>query len=231
MSDPVVSIVLPIYNQADHIQGIVAAYLEHLKKVPSACEIILVPNGCSDRSPELCQTLAKTYENVRAVSIEGRGWGLAVRSGLAAARGELLCYTNSARTAPEELVLMILYATAYPKTVVKANRKVRESFRRRFGSLLYNLECRALFDLSFWDINGTPKIFPRSFEKLSGLTRNDDLIDLEFNVLCRQMEYPLIEVPIFSSRRHGGKSTTNILSAARMYWGAYQFWRARKAGM
>ena len=45
---------------------------------------------------------------------------------------------------------------------MKANRKIRDNWRRRLGSLLYNLECRALFDLANWDINGTPKVFPRA---------------------------------------------------------------------
>jgi len=35
----------------------------------------------------------------------------------------------------------------------------------------------------------------------------------------------MLEVPIFSQRRHGGRSTTNLHSAVRMYWGAYQLWR------
>jgi len=35
----------------------------------------------------------------------------------------------------------------------------------------------------------------------------------------------MLEVPIFSQRRHGGRSTTTMDSAVRMYWGAYQLWR------
>jgi hypothetical protein len=110
--------------------------------------------------------------------------------------------------------------------VVKANRKIRDGWRRRLGSLLYNLECRALFDLSNWDVNGTPKVFPRTFRRLTELTREDDLIDAEFCLVCRQEDYPMVEIPIFSSRRHGGKSTTNYSSAWRMYLGAYNLWRS-----
>ena len=95
-----------------------------------------------------------------------------------------------------------------------------------FGSLLYNIECRTLFDLSYWDINGTPKIFPRSFDKLLQLTRDDDLIDAEFNLVCRRENYPVIEVQIACSfRRHGGRWTTNYSSALKLYWGAFQMWR------
>jgi hypothetical protein len=59
-------------------------------------------------------------------------------------------------------------------------------------------------------------------EKLMSLSRNDDLIDLEFNAICRAEGYAMIEVPIFSTSRHSGKTTTNFGSAFRMYWGAWQ---------
>ncbi|MCA1557102.1 MAG: hypothetical protein LC731_01020, partial [Acidobacteria bacterium] len=58
--------------------------------------------------------------------------------------------------------------------------------------------------------------------------RNDDLVDAEFNMICRREGYPLLEVPTFARGRHGGKSTTNYLSGLRMYWGAYKLWRERQ---
>ncbi|HJS72682.1 MAG TPA: hypothetical protein VJ921_00235, partial [Vicinamibacteria bacterium] len=148
----------------------------------------------------------------------------------ASARGDLLCYTNLARTRPEDLTLLLLYGLVHPDVVVKANRKIRDSLYRRFGSLLFNLECRALFDLSYWDINGTPKVFPRSLEKLLALSRKDDLVDLEFHVVCRDEGYRVLEVPIFSNVRHGGRSTTNHRSALALYWGAIAMWRAPRPG-
>src|SRR5262249_27569800 len=188
--------------------------------------LVLVPNACRDSSADICRRLGDKDPRIRTVESALGGWGRAVRCGLREARGDLLCYTNSARTTPEDLMLLLLYARTFPDVVVKANRKIREHWTRRVGSLLYNIECPTLFDLSNWDVNGTPKVFPRSFERLLALSRDDDLIDAEFNWICRQAGYPMIEVPIFSSRRHGGKSTTTIGSAVRMYVGAYRLWRA-----
>jgi glycosyltransferase involved in cell wall biosynthesis len=225
MANAKASIVLPVHNQADHITTLVDSYVAALSEHPHSFEILLVANGCTDETVERCGALAAHYDAVRVLELADTGWGRAVRHGLAAAEGDILCYTNSARTSPETLTLMLLYAIVYPAVVLKANRRVRESVRRRSGSLLYNLECRALFDLSVWDINGTPKIFPRSFDKLLGLTRDDDLIDLEFNVVCKTQGYPVLEIPILASRRHGGKSTTNYRSAIAMYVGAYRFSR------
>lgn len=225
MSEHFISIILPVYNQADHIGKIVQEYEAALVKVKHSYELILVVNNCRDRSLEVCNALAEQSKAVRVVHSQKGGWGLAVKLGLQAAKGDLICYTNSARTSPEDLTLMLLYAVVYPNVVVKANRKIRESLERRVGSLLYNLECRTLFDLSYWDINGTPKVFPRYFERLMHLQQEDDLIDAEFNAICRQENYPMIEVPIFSMRRHGGKSTTNYGSAFKLYIGAYRLWR------
>jgi glycosyltransferase involved in cell wall biosynthesis len=228
----VFSIVLPVYNQADHIGEIVDGYERALASAGIDHELILVVNGTQrDASPAACDELAARYPAVRAVSEPQGGWGRAVKRGIREARGASICYTNSARTTDRDLTLLLLYARAFSDVVIKANRKIRESLPRRVGSLLYNIECRTLFDLSCWDINGTPKVFPRSFDALLELRSDDDMIDAEFNAVCRRREYPMIEVPIFSARRHGGKSTTNYGSALRMYAGAYRLFRTlRRSG-
>ncbi len=225
MDGALVSIVLPVHDQAEHVESIVREYTDALGRSGTAHEIVLVPNACRDGSDAICARLAREMPGVRVVPSTLGGWGRAVRLGLHEARGDLLCYTNSARTTPEDLTLLVLYARTHPGVVLKANRKIREHWTRRLGSLLYNLECRALFDLPHWDINGTPKVFPRACTRLLELSRDDDLIDAEFSMVCRREGYPMLEVPIFSHRRHGGRSTTTLRSAARMYWGAYRLWR------
>jgi hypothetical protein len=91
--------------------------------------------------------------------------------------------------------------------------------------LLYNLDCRALLDLSSFDINGTPKVFPSELSDLRSLQRDDDLIDAEFVAICANCGYPMIEIPAPPIPRHSGRSTTNIRSAWHMYTGALQLRR------
>lgn len=215
-----VSLVLPVHNQADHITGVVESYVNVAGRVGMDVDLILVANACTDGSPDLCRQLARRYERVHVIEQSSGGWGRAVRAGLASADGELLGYTNCARTSPEILALTLSYARAYPGVVIKANRRIRDSLFRRMGSLLYNLECRALFDLATWDVNGTPKLFPSSFDKLRELRSARDLLDAEVMLVCRQEDYPVLEVPLLATTRLGGRSTTNLRSALRMYRGA-----------
>ena len=224
---PLVSVVLPVHNQADHLQRVVSQYVDALAVEGIAHEMVLVINGCSDASPAVASDLARMYPSVRVMTSERPGWGRAVKLGIASARGDLLAYTNGARTSADNLIQAVVLAMNNPGVVVKANRRMRDSVIRRTGSVLYNFECRMLFDLACWDVNGTPKVFPRSCSRLLSLTRDDDLIDLEFNLIARDAHYPLIEMPIVATARHGGRSTTNVRGAVRLYWGAVRLWRAR----
>lgn len=221
------SIILPVFNQADHIEGIVQGYRHAVAQLPGKFQFVLVTNNCSDRSPAICTDLAARNEHDVHIDLENGGWGLAIKRGIAAAEGDLLCYTNAARTSPEILTIVLAYGLAYPETVLKANRRVRDSWQRRLGSLIYNLECRLLFELPTWDINGTPKAFPRSFGRLLELSSEDDLIDAEFTVTCKEEGYAMVEVPILATERHGGESTTNYRSALHMYVGAWRMKRRR----
>jgi glycosyltransferase involved in cell wall biosynthesis len=222
------SVVMPVHNQADHIESVVQSHLDALTPLQRPFEFVLVTNNCTDDSPAICSGLAARDGRVKHLDIPEGGWGRAVRHGLGAAEGDVIGYTNTARTTPEMLVLAVLYASVYPGAVLKANRRIRDSLFRRFGSVLYNLECRALFDLAVWDVNGTPKLFPRAFEKLLELSRDDDLIDLEFAAICREAGYPVIELPILATVRYGGSSTTNVRSALRLYVGAVRLRRERR---
>ncbi|MFN8061528.1 MAG: hypothetical protein U0Q12_20380 [Vicinamibacterales bacterium] len=171
---------------------------------------------------------AERDTRVRVLSTRDAGWGLAVKRGLAAATGDLLCYTNSARTRGDDLVRLVQYAASNPGTVIKATRRLRDGLIRRAGSLVFNAQCRLLFDLSVWDINATPKVFPRTLTRLLSLESNDDLFDAELVLTCRRADYPMLEVPVEFTSRRGGLSTTTWRSAVRLYLGAFRLHAAHR---
>jgi glycosyltransferase involved in cell wall biosynthesis len=214
---PELSIVLPVYNQADHIVEVVGLWRALLKG--RAWEIILVPNGCWDDSAKLCRSLAKKDGKIRVVESGPGGWGLGVRLGLAAARGKFLCYTNSARTDPAVLPPLFERLKQRPEALVKADRRSRGDLVREMGSLVYNLGNRLLFGVRSADVNGTPKLFQRDLLKRLDLVSPGDLLDAEVLARCVRLGVEVLEVPIQGWARHGGKSTTKVRSGARMILG------------
>ena len=223
-----ISVVLPVHNQGAHIDAIVRGYRDVLQQIGQPYEIVLVLNACTDNSFEVCEALTRRSPEVRVMAHPEPGWGRAVKAGLRAARGDLICYTNCARTSAADLQLLIREGLDRPGTVVKATRRVRDNWKRRLGSAVYNAECRLLFGVNTRDVNATPKVFSRSHTSLLSLTSDDDMLDAEFLLTCRREGFPVVEVPIFSNRRQGGSSTTGYKSAVRMYAGAFRLWRTSR---
>ena len=229
MTDHFFSLILPFYKQTSSLLNTIAQYEKALTKFPGRYEMILVMNGMPEaEAAQLPWEELHRWQTVKVLVSEKAGWGLAVKLGLQAAKGETICFLNSARTSPADLLAALLFSWANPNTVLKVDRKIRDNILRRVGSFLYNIECRMLFDLSYWDINGTPKIFPRKFAKLLDLKQENDLLDLEFNIICRRENYPILEIPTFSVKRQGGVSTTTWRSAVKLYVGAYRLWVQEK---
>ena len=100
---PWFSLVLPCRNQADHIGEVLKRYAAPLNTIGREYELIVVPNASQDATAEVVRKLAKHDGRLRVVENPAGGWGLSVLCGLRVARGEVLAYTNSARTNPEHV--------------------------------------------------------------------------------------------------------------------------------
>lgn len=221
MSDvrPELSVVLPCRNQGDHIGRVLQSYAQPLEAVTPHYELIAVPNACTDDTADIVRSLSEDDPRLRCVELELGGWGRAVLAGLEAARGELLCYTNSARTDPAEIpALLELYRKNAP-CLAKVRRSNRNAPLREIGSLLYNLEGKIFFGVESGDVNGTPKILSRETLDRIQPGRIDDLIDMELLALAAREKVDVVEMTTEGFERHGGKSSTNFGSAWRMYTG------------
>ena len=89
----------PAHNEAENIEALVAEALETLPAIAERFEIIAVDDGSTDGTGALADGLAAEHPDVvRAVHHpQNQGYGAAVRSGLAAARFPLICFTDGDR--------------------------------------------------------------------------------------------------------------------------------------
>jgi glycosyltransferase involved in cell wall biosynthesis len=223
------SIILPCRNQADHIGDVLHRYLAPLETLGRPFELVVVPNASTDATQEVVEELARTDTRFRVVPNPAGGWGLSVRTGLDAARGTLLCYTNTARTDPESLPAFLDSHGRNAPCLVKARRVQRNALLREFGSHLYNLEARLLCGVGCHDVNGTPKVFDAEFYRSLHLTARGDLLDLELLSAAARRRMPVVEIPVRGFKRHGGRSSTGWRSAYNMYAGALGLWWKRCA--
>jgi len=216
MNTPVFSIILPFYKQGDHMDRVIEEYKADLRVLNDPFELIIVINGQVDASQDMTTEIVSQDPPITRIVLKKAGWGLAVRCGMNAARGEYVCYTNTARTFVEELIKILRYARVNDSAVVKGARLIRENTARKLISFIYNLENRILLHTPVLDVNATPKVIPKKLLDTMTFVTDDELFCAEVMYNCYEKFVPIIEVPIKWAQRKGGKSTTNIKTALRL---------------
>ena len=89
---PLVSIIVPVYNVKEYLERCVHSILD--QSYPYL-EIILVDDGSTDGSSELCDSLQPSDERIFVVHKENGGLSSARNTGLESVRGDYIAYVDS----------------------------------------------------------------------------------------------------------------------------------------
>lgn len=90
MSGPEVSVVIPVYNEAAILADSVADLQRGLAALGVDYEVVLAENGSRDETATLAAGLAAADPRVRTFSCGQPNYGMALREGIARARGEFV---------------------------------------------------------------------------------------------------------------------------------------------
>ncbi len=119
-----VSVIVPVYNGEKHLRGCVESILN---QTHGDIELILVDDGSTDGSDELCDAFVRQDGRVRAIHTQNHGVSCARNAGLRAAAGEFLCFVDSDDFIEKDAVsaLMKGIGVSGADMVVGAYNKVR----------------------------------------------------------------------------------------------------------
>lgn len=86
-----ISVVVPVYN----VEKYIGACLESIIESGLDCEVIMVDDGSTDKSPDICKKYAKKYSNFSFFRNQGKGLSDARNMGIDKARGEYIWFVDS----------------------------------------------------------------------------------------------------------------------------------------
>ncbi len=86
-----VSVVVPIYNVESYLDQCIQSILN---QEYSNIEIILVNDGSTDKSEEICNNYAKLDSRITIIHQKNKGHGLACNAGIAKSNGKYLCFCD-----------------------------------------------------------------------------------------------------------------------------------------
>jgi glycosyltransferase involved in cell wall biosynthesis len=90
MSDIEFSVVIPVYNESAIVEGSIRELNARLSKLGRTFEIIIAENGSRDDTAEIVRQVASELDTVRLIQTGEPNYGLALRTGIKAARGRYI---------------------------------------------------------------------------------------------------------------------------------------------
>ena len=189
MDMPVVSIIVPVYNVEAYIERCIQSLLDQTEP---AIEVILIDDGSTDRSGQLCDQYAETDQRIRVLHKKNGGLSDARNAGIAIARGEYLLFVDGDDYADKELVEKTVVCAKqndadmvvfdYQEIEMCSGRKDTRSCSLQAGKkldagknpellLITPSACNKLYRRSFWNDTGISYPTGRNFEDLSVIPR------------------------------------------------------------
>lgn len=210
------SVFFPMWNEADYIERAIDAAREECEDLVSQgdigdYEIIIVDDASTDETADIARRIAEVDSRVILVQHpENRKLGGSMKSGFAAATGDLVLYTDA--DLPFDMhdvhkaMRLLRY---YDADVVSAYRfdRTGEGYVRTVYSFFYNMMVRVLFGVRMRDINFAFKLCrTRIFDKVK-LKSEGSFIDAELVVKAQRHGYTVIQFGVDYFPRTRGVST------------------------
>ncbi|MDJ0764463.1 MAG: glycosyltransferase family 2 protein [Myxococcota bacterium] len=199
---PLISIVMPIYNEEGILLSAVHDLLMRLPALDRPFELILAENGSTDNTAVIAAELAAKYSEVTTFSVGEPNYGLALRRGIECAKGQYvicdevdICDVNFYWRALELLEKGDADLVVGSKAMPGSND--RRPMSRRAGTFVINRLLNVLLDFHGTDTHGL-KAFSR--EKLLFVVQacvvEQDLFASEFVIRAGRSNAKVVEIPV-----------------------------------
>ena len=208
---PSLSVVFPCFDEAERLPGTLAAYLAWSPPDRSQVELIVVDDGSTDGTTVIADQIAAADPRVRVVrTTRNHGKGYAVRTGVQAALGEVVVFTDADGSyGPEQLERVVAALDRAPVAIGArlGSHAGAGPPLRRLASRVFNRVMRLLLGLPFSDTQCGLKGFRRGAAEATFRRARVDgfAFDAEALWIARRLGIEVVEVPVRAEERQGSK--------------------------
>jgi glycosyltransferase involved in cell wall biosynthesis len=223
---PELSYFFPAHDEAENIEALVDEALTALPALAERFEIVCVDDGSRDGTGAIADRLESLHPDVVRVVHHPRnlGYGAAVRSGLAAARFPLICFTDGDRQFRVADVGRLLARLAASDADVVAGYRIRraDTALRLAYARAYRASLRLFFGLRVRDPDCACKLFRRS--ALDGVAVESDgaFLSAELLIKIGARGRRIVETGVPHHPRTAGRASGAdprvVLRAVRDFW-------------
>jgi len=206
--DVSLSVFFPCYNEQDNVERVVRQAVEILDRLVTDWEVIIVDDGSADRTGQIADRLAAEDARIRAVHHETNGgYGLALRSGFAAAEKQYVFYTDGDGQFDLNDLAKLLPLRAEGVIVNGYRARRQDKLIRRINSACWSWLVKRLLKFRCRDVDSAFKLYPRKLFREIELKSAGALIDAEVLARAARLGYRIVNVPVRHLPREAGAAT------------------------
>jgi glycosyltransferase involved in cell wall biosynthesis len=197
LHDPLVSVVMPVYNEQDTIEEIVGRVLAVAQRI----ELIVVDDGSKDRTRDILTALQRQHGFKLIFQERNQGKGAAIRRGFAEVSGDLVIIQDAdLEYSPEEYPALIELICQGRADVVYGSRFLGRHrvflFTHYLGNRLLTLLTNVLYNTMLSDMETCYKVMRTEVLRSMTLNSNGFGIEPELTAKIFKRGYRVYEVPI-----------------------------------
>lgn len=213
-----ISLVFPVFDEEANVGPLLESALALAPRLADEFELIVVDDGSRDRSAEVVRSIQRRDRRVRLLHHpQNRGYGAALRSGLRAARGDLVFFSDAdLQFDLREIERLLAHADEFD-IVAGFRSPRRDPFGRRVLAAGWGALVRALFGLRVRDIDCAFKVFRRPVLDALEMASIGAFVNTEILVRARRAGFRIREVPVSHHPRPAGRATG---ASPRVIWRA-----------
>lgn len=201
---PYLSIILPAHNEEKRLPRTLDEVRGFVESQSYPVDVVLVENGSQDRTLELAQQYAASLPYLRVLHEDRPGKGLAVRTGILAAKGQYRIFCDVDFSMPISEIVRFIPPALPDCQVAIASREApgsvryNEPYYRHLSGRVFNTLVRWLALPGLQDSQCGFKCFRGDIadEIFPLLTNTGWAFDVEVLFIARQRGYRIVEVPI-----------------------------------
>lgn len=224
MSDPVLSVVVPVYNEEETLLEFHRRMSAVLKEIQTQYELIFVDDGSVDRSAELLRNLRMSDRNVAVLTLSRNfGHQIAVKAGIDHAKGEAVIMIDADLQDPPEEIPRLIEKWKAGHDVVYTFRTHRDGesfFKKATASVFYRL----MSSISSVHIPRDAGDFRLISREVADVIRSIREKNPYLRGLVAWTGFRQIGVPVHRHARHAGTSKYSLTKMLHLAWsGVTQF--------
>jgi glycosyltransferase involved in cell wall biosynthesis len=228
--EPLVSFIIPVYNEEFNIPGVFRDLFEVLYRHPEwRWEVIVVEDGSADNTKAVIADLVKKYPETQLILHEqNKGYNQSMRDGIAKARGKYIMYIGADEefdcSEVPSFIEPLLTESGLHADLVLGVRWQRNAYKlhRFFLSVIYIFFLNGLFKMRINDYNWS-QAWPREFFEKNALESKSLFMLPEIILKSYDLGYKIKEVPSNHRGRRTGRSSLNMKIMGHALLEAIQF--------